>query len=170
MAKLPKRIYWKTNFWQRNFILNDIEGNPIGGINFKTFSSDAEAHLNGFDYYFEIKGFLRKYVDIYDENRNLQGTITLKWNSKNAVLKLHNEKIFQWNKLDFWGKEWNMIRDYPDSVYDPIVLSYKETESFLNRAGRINNEELMAEEESIVTLSGLYIAVYLARRNRRRNA
>jgi hypothetical protein len=164
MAKIPKRIYWKSNLWQRSFILNDIEGNAIGGLKFKIFSADADAHIFDYHYSFVLKGFLRQYIDIYNDQGVLQGTVTLKPNSKFAQLKLINGKLFKLNKVGWTGKEWSLIRDYEDSVYDPVVLSFKQTKSFFESEGRINNEEILTENEPLVMLAGFYISLYLKKR------
>jgi hypothetical protein len=157
--KLPRRIYWDSTFYSRDIILKNVMGEVVGNMRFRLFSFDMDVEFKGKAYLFEEKGFFKKNIDIYEDGIKFIASVSLVRNYKEAKLKFIDGKEFLWKKLDFLGRKWEMIRDYPDSIYDPVVLTFTKT-SFWEMDGRINNEEIMGEEEILVALSGLYIGLY----------
>jgi hypothetical protein len=166
--KLPRRIYIDSDMWMRNIIINDIEGMQIGKMKFRFLSLNLDAELFDKKYFFEAKGIFQRQIDIYDDCDHFLANIKFKWNSKLARMKLIDGREYEWRKTSFFGDNWEMIRDYPDSIYDPILLTFTR-KSMWQIDGRINNEEIMGDEESIVTLAFIYIGFYLKIRQKQRS-
>jgi hypothetical protein len=167
MPKIPKKIYWIHRFFKKEIIFTDAFDEPVGNMKLILFSDDVECKINDKYFFFDIRGFFTKEVIIKNDKQQQVGHIKLSTRDK-ASLYLPDGKQIDWHRKSFFGKEWEMIHNRPDTDFDKLMVSYTTTKSFFGNEGRINLEQDDANEELIV-MAGFFISLYFNKRRRRRS-
>lgn len=141
----------KTNYsWTKGFFSNlyNIYSNEtlIGSLKDKSFSQTAEGKVNGKEYIFKTKGFLKQHTEIIDSSENrVIGEITYNnWMTK-ATISL-NDKTINWKYDNPWNTKW--------SLFDltGTLMSFSSSSS----KGQIESNV----DDELLILTGLFVLNY----------
>lgn len=160
MTSLPSRLHWVNAAFSR--VTQLIEGEKVvGELKRESFSSDVTAWLNDTALCFDVRGFLKKQVDVYDRNDTVIATIELHMGRK-ATLHLNGE-TYIFKKKGFLSREWSLIHDLPDTEHDPEIIHYTTVRTFFKNEGELTLLE-PSPQSNILILTGLFLRNYFVRR------
>ncbi len=141
----------KTNYsWTKKFFSNlyNIYSNGaiLGNLKDKSFSQTAQGEVNGKEYIFKTKGFLKQHTQIIDSSENrIIGEITYNsWMTK-ATIAI-NDKILNWKYDNAWNTKWSLF-DTAGTLMNFSGSSSK---------GHINSNV----EDELLILTGLFVTNY----------
>ncbi|HLL95824.1 MAG TPA: hypothetical protein VK404_12655 [Spirosoma sp.] len=164
---MNKKLNWTKEAFSREVVIVEA-GQPVGSMHRSTlFSSDVDAHLYDVQIRFDVTGFLRHSVTIYDakaDNR-VVGTITLHF-GKRAELRLESGELYTWKRHNVLMREWDMFREGVTDADDRETVNYSLTRQFFADHGDIRVDD-DSPNASIAVLTGLFIRNYFQRRRRR---
>ena len=142
---MQKSLSWKKGLLSDSYRIysNDQQ---IGKLKNKTFSQSSDGEINGKEYTFKTKGFIKQHTEIIDNSDNsVIGEITYNnWMTK-ALLSIQNKKI-NWKYDNIWNTKW--------SIYDSNGIQIKYAGSSTN--GHIDSNT----EDDLLLLTGLYVTNY----------
>jgi hypothetical protein len=166
MTSLPSRLQWVNAAFSRVTQLIDGE-KVVGELKRELFSADVTARLNDTALRFDVRGFLKKQVDVYDRNDNVIATIELHMGRK-ATLHL-NDETYIFKKNGFLSREWSLIHDLPDTEQDPEIIHYTTVRTFFKNEGELRLLE-PSPQSDVLILSGLFLRNYFLRRQAKKAA
>lgn len=166
MTTLPSRLQWVNAAFSRTTQL--LEGEKvIGELKRELFSADVTARLNDTELRFDVSGFLKKQVDIYDRNNTVIAVIELHMGRK-ATLHLNGE-TYIFKKNGFLSREWSLIHDLPDTEQDPEMIHYTTVRTFFKKEGELTLLE-PSPQSDVLILTGLFLRNYFVRRQAQKAA
>lgn len=161
---MGEKLHWiKEAFSRKTTILDGDK--PIGEMwQDSLFSSDVQARLNDVFVLFDVKGFLKRSVNIHDQNNGnkIIGVIHFHIGRK-AELVLPDAK-YLWRRQNFFMREWSLIQVSEDESSE--VFHYEQLRSFFVQTGEVSGAFSIKQPELLI-LSGLFIGNYFRRRRRR---
>lgn len=141
----------KTSYsWTKGFFSNlysiYYNGGLIGNLKDKSFSQTAQGEVNGKEYIFKTKGFLKQHTEIIDSSENrIIGEITYNsWMTK-AKITL-KDKTINWKYDNAWNTKWSLF----DSA--GILMNFSGSSS----KGQINANV----DDELLILAGLFVTNY----------
>lgn len=141
----------KTNYsWTKGLFSNLYSiysnGALVGNLKDKSFSQTAQGKVNGKEYIFKTKGFLKQYTEIIDSSENrIIGEITYNnWKTK-ATISLNNKTI-NWKYDNAWNTKWSLF----DST--GVLMNFSGSSS----KGQINSNV----DDELLILAGLFVTNY----------
>ncbi|AXE17927.1 hypothetical protein DR864_09365 [Runella rosea] len=166
MASLPSKLQWVNGAFSR--VTQLIDGKKVvGELKRELFSSDVIARLNDTTLRFDVRGFLKKQVDVYDHNNTIIAVIELHM-GRTATLHLNGE-TYIFKKNGFLSREWSLIHDLPDTEQDPEVIHYTAVRTFFKKEGELALLE-PSPESDVLILTGLFLRNYFVRRQAKKAA
>ncbi|MDB5242384.1 MAG: hypothetical protein JWP57_3009 [Spirosoma sp.] len=164
---MNKELNWTKEAFSREVVI--IEGDqPVGGMHRNAlFSFDVDAYLYDVQLRFDVTGFIRHSVTIYDRkvDNRIVGQITLHF-GKRAELRLESGELYTWKRHNVLMREWDMIREGMTDADDRETVNYSLTRQFFADHGDIRVDD-DSPNASIAVLTGLFIRNYFQRRRRR---
>jgi hypothetical protein len=162
---MERKLNWIKEAFSRDLsIIQD--GQAVGGMHRDLLSHDVEAYLNNIRLRFDVTGFLVHSVNIHDLNADnrIIGHIAFSF-GKRAELNLTSGERYLWKRHNMLMREWDMIRETPDSSPEKELVSYDLTRKFFNEAGDISvKDDEPTATVDIIILTGLFIRTYFQRR------
>lgn len=138
-------IQWKKKLLSNTYSIYSNK-QIIGKLENKTFSKKASGELNGKEYTFKTKGFLKQNTEIIDNKENkVIGEITYNtWMTK-ATISISKQSII-WKYDNAWNTKWSI------SNKAGIEIKYAGTSA----SGKIESNT----DDALLLLSGLYVINY----------
>lgn len=159
------KLHWIKEAFSRKTVI--LDGDHEIGVLWQDsmFSYDVQAKLRNMHVLFDVKGFLKRSVNIHDINGNnkIIGVVNFHFGRK-AELLLLNGETYLWRRQNFFMREWSLIQVSENESSE--VLHYELLHSFFTDKGEISGR-LTKEHEELLILTGLFIANYFKRRTRR---
>jgi len=142
---MQTKFTWKKDFFSALYRIYS-NGHEIGKLKEKTFTQTAIGELNGKEYTFRQKGFLKPQTEIINNNdHRVIGEITFSnWMTK-ASLSIDN-KVISWKYDNIWNTKWSLF----DS--EGIKIQYAGSST----SGQIDSNI----DDGLLLLSGLYVTNY----------
>ena len=162
---MGKKLHWIREAFSRKISIIDQE-QLIGEMwQDALFSYDVEARLNDMHVLFDLKGFLKRSVNIHDlkNNRKIIGVIHFSFGRK-AELFLPTRERYLWRRKSFFMQEWSLLRQSEETSQE--VFHYAQLRSFFSDEGEISGI-FNDKHSALLILSGLFIGNYFKRRRRR---
>jgi len=162
---MGKTLHWVKGAFSRE--VNILDGDqPVGKMwQESIFSYDLHAKLNDSFLLFDVRGFLKRSVNIHDLNNDnkIVGVVHFSFGKK-AELILTTGEQYLWRRRNFFMKEWDLLQSGETS--NPEVFHYEQLRSFFKETGEISGT-FSEKHADILILTGLFIGNYFRRRRRR---
>jgi len=159
------KLHWIKEAFSRKISILD-QDHEIGVMwQDSMFSHDVHAKLRNVHVLFDVKGFLKRSVNIHDLNNSnkIIGVVNFSFGRK-AELLLPNGKTYLWRRQNFFMREWSLIQVSENESSE--VLHYELLHSFFVDKGEVSGK-LANEQAELLILTGLFIGNYFRRRRRR---
>ena len=162
---MGKTLHWVKEAFSRE--VNILDGDqPIGKMwQDSIFSHDVHAKLNQSFLLFDVRGFLKRSVNIHDlHNENkIAGVVHFSFGRKAELVLATGEK-YLWRRRNFFMKEWDLLQTEQNG--NPEIFHYEQLRSFFKETGDITGV-FSDTHADILVLTGLFIGNYFRRRRRR---
>ena len=142
---MQTNLTWKKGFFSNLYSIYQ-NGELIGKLKDETFSQNANGALQGKEYRFKSKGFLKQHTEIIDSNEEkVIGEINYNnWMTK-ATITI-NSKVISWKYNNIWNTKWSLFET------EGINIKY----SGSSTKGQIDSNV----DDSLLILSGLFVKNY----------
>lgn len=138
-------LKWKKGVFSCNYkLLSD--GKKIGNLKSNSLSRKTEGRLNGKNFEFRTRGFLKPRVQIFDlEKRKVVGNISFNCWSPEAKIELDGE-VSHWGFTNIWKSKWNVFSEGKEPIF--------------YQGGTCNGKIKADEVREAKVLAGLYVSNY----------
>ena len=142
---MQTKLTWKKNFFSNLYIIYS-NGQQIGQLKDKAFSQTANGELNGKEYTFRTKGFVRQHTEIIDNSTNkVIGEITYNNLMTKANISIDNKTI-NWKYNNLWNTKWSIFNQ------EGINIQYAGSST----SGQIDSNT----DDALLLLIGLFVTNY----------
>ncbi|TDE08842.1 hypothetical protein [Dyadobacter psychrotolerans] len=159
------KLHWIKEAFSRKIVILDGEI-PVGEMwQDAMFSYDVQAKLNSIHLFYDVKGFLKRTVNIHDlKNDNKIIGVVQFHSGKKAELLLPSGEKYIWRRQNFFMKEWMLLRQNHEETQE--VFHYEQLQTFFQDTGDITGS-FAGENAGVLILTGLFLGNYFKRRRRR---